>query len=500
VSGGEGRGRAAGEPWVDLVGIEARFAAFLGGDGRLRQDLDERVYDAFALDAFVAPAGRLLEDGAARLRPQELERWMAHLNDQDPRWRHRPSVWRFCRSRRRELLAEACLREDLALLRDALGYRKALTAFRRSQVEHLRSARRIAQVLALRALAGRRAGEGRDCLFVIKGLRLGGLERAQVQVANAVAALGRTVDLLNLGGIAPVLRAELDPRVQLVDRMTALRRRYAAGVNYSNWLFPGLLTRGIRAGRRIQWVHSDLLTAFERFPRDRWAAEYGRIDRFVCVSDWSRRGLERLYPFAAGRAETILSFYDTDSVLRRAEEAPEARLRRDLPAAITVARLAEPKGLERAIRAHRSVIERGVHFRWYVVGEGAQRPKLEALIRQHGLEGRFILLGEVANPFPLMKQADFFVLPSFHEGFSLATVEAKTLRLPILLTDFGSARESVEDGVEGLVARGNTRCLAEGLERLATDAGLRARLRENLRSFRWDNGRIQRQVEAALFS
>jgi glycosyltransferase involved in cell wall biosynthesis len=188
-----------------------------------------------------------------------------------------------------------------------------------------------------------------------------------------------------------------------------------------------------------------------------------------------------------------------DAVRSRAVEAPPIALPRDLPIVMTVGRLVDPKGLERAVKVHKRLSDRGIDFRWYIIGDGPLRHKLEDQALKLGLQDRFILLGESSNPFCLMKQADIFALLSYHEGFGLATLEAMSLGLPILLADFGAARECIKNGGNGIIARGNVRCIAESLERMLADATLRGKLRENLQAFEWDNEAILRKTERVLF-
>ena len=55
------------------------------------------------------------------------------------------------------------------------------------------------------------------------------------------------------------------------------------------------------------------------------------------------------------------------------------------------------------------LVEKGCKARWYVLGEGNQREKLQRQIRQLGLEANFLLLGAVNNPYPYYAQCDLYV-------------------------------------------------------------------------------------------
>ena len=69
-----------------------------------------------------------------------------------------------------------------------------------------------------------------------------------------------------------------------------------------------------------------------------------------------------------------------------------------------------------------------------IVGSGEMyREKM--LIGELGLSSEICLTGVKKNPFPYLKSADLFVLPSNHEGFPNALVEAMALGLPVIACD-----------------------------------------------------------------
>ena len=80
--------------------------------------------------------------------------------------------------------------------------------------------------------------------------------------------------------------------------------------------------------------------------------------------------------------------------------------------------------------------------------------ELKSLIRTLHLEGKVIMTGNMENPFMLMKECDCFVLPSLHEGQPVSLLEARLLGLPIIMSDFSSAKSSLFENGQLLI--GNT--------------------------------------------
>ncbi len=76
---------------------------------------------------------------------------------------------------------------------------------------------------------------------------------------------------------------------------------------------------------------------------------------------------------------------------------------------LTVGRLTYQKAYPIAIEAMRLLKEDGYNVRWYVLGEGPERPVLEQCISDAGLASDFILCGAVDNPYPYYRQAGLYV-------------------------------------------------------------------------------------------
>lgn len=136
---------------------------------------------------------------------------------------------------------------------------------------------------------------------------------------------------------------------------------------------------------------------------------------------------------------------------------------------LTVGRLTAQKAYEVSVEAMKLLKEKGVRARWYVLGEGEQRESLEERIKRLDLEGDFILLGAVSNPYPYIRQADLYVHASRFEGKSIAIQEAQTLGKTILVSDCSGNREQVEHNVDGLLCSLTPAGISDGIIELLED-------------------------------
>ena len=114
-----------------------------------------------------------------------------------------------------------------------------------------------------------------------------------------------------------------------------------------------------------------------------------------------------------------------------------------------------------------------------IIGDGSERPALEAQARAYGDAVTFhgyMAQDAVADH---LARADMLVLPSFAEGVPVVLMEAMASHIPVIASRVAGISELVEDGVSGfLVPPGDTDTLAERLDRLLSDPELCARMGE----------------------
>lgn len=104
--------------------------------------------------------------------------------------------------------------------------------------------------------------------------------------------------------------------------------------------------------------------------------------------------------------------------------------------------------------------------RFAVFGEGPERARLERLVRQHGLEGRFRLPGEIPHAARALREIDVFVMPSREEGLGTACIEALLAGRPVAATDAGGLAELAAGGAFRPVRAEDPEALADEIDRL----------------------------------
>jgi glycosyltransferase involved in cell wall biosynthesis len=118
------------------------------------------------------------------------------------------------------------------------------------------------------------------------------------------------------------------------------------------------------------------------------------------------------------------------------------------PVLISVARMVQQKDFFSLLQA-----AAGLSGDWqlWLVGDGPNRERLEALKVELGLTDRVHFLGARRDVPELLAKADLFVLASHWEGLPISIIEAMRAGLPVVASDVGGVSEQVSDGVNGFL-------------------------------------------------
>jgi glycosyltransferase involved in cell wall biosynthesis len=222
---------------------------------------------------------------------------------------------------------------------------------------------------------------------------------------------------------------------------------------------------------------------------------------------WQNRLGYRLVRFAYPRADLVLTFTEgvrtdlvnsfgvpedkifslgTNAVLTAAMQSRIRNLGRtpEPGSIVALGRLSPEKNYACLVEAfailHRS---RGAHLT--IIGEGSERPRLEALIAERGLSKDVTLAGHQSDPLPYLVRAALFVSSSMHEGFGNALIEAMTCGVPIVATDAPHGPgEILRGGQFGrLVPVGDAAALATAMARALDASSDPAALRAHAQTF-----------------
>ncbi len=196
------------------------------------------------------------------------------------------------------------------------------------------------------------------------------------------------------------------------------------------------------------------------------------VARYVALSRHLEEYLERQVGVPSDKVSQIYNGVDTDRF------QPAAAVRPAIPGCPFGARgewlvgtvgrmeaIKDPLNLARAfVRALELQPAAAGKLRLVLVGNGALRGEVEALLAAAGVREKVWFAGERDDVPEVLRGLDCFVLPSLAEGVSNTILEAMASRLPIVATRVGGNAELVESGMTGtLVPAANSDALAQAM-------------------------------------
>lgn len=134
---------------------------------------------------------------------------------------------------------------------------------------------------------------------------------------------------------------------------------------------------------------------------------------------------------------------------------------------VSIGNLTANKNHLRLVKAVHSLIEQGYQLRLEIAGDGKEKHSLADYITKNGLQHRVKLHGLLSKQQirALLKQSDFFVLPSRRETFGVVLIEAIASGLPVLAFKSGGPESIITTDVIGVLLDPDDD-LAEGLVKL----------------------------------
>jgi len=351
-------------------------------------------------------------------------------------------------------------------------------------------------------------GPSTHVVIAERGLRARGWETLLVHGSIEADEAEIDVDALDIPRrkvptMARSISARADARA-FAD-IASIIRSYRPDVIHTHMSKAGLLTRSaamvLSRAPRVHTFHGNI---FSGYFGGRTSAAIIRAERLlastsariVALSDQQKAALIAAGVADARRIEVVPLGLDLAPF--RNVDPIEARRRLGLDpdelAIVTIARLVGIKRLDRLLDATAALHARGIPARLHLVGDGPERPALEARAAELGLGSAAVVFhGWSDQAVDWHGAADVVALTSDSEGTPLVLIEAAAAARPVVATDVGGVADVVQDGSTGFVVDpGRPEALVDALAALLMDRDLARRFgsagRE--RAHLWDAERL----------
>lgn len=349
----------------------------------------------------------------------------------------------------------------------------------------------------------------RLALYNYSAFRQDGVARVMLDLANGLLARGCEVDYLCVETAGP-----LEGQLQDGVRIVRLERRGFVGrllgvARYLRNECPAALISAMDIAnlcvlaKAVTRVPTKVVTTVH-VPYSFYLSRRGSLIKAVgpLLLRWTLPKADAIVTVSNGVAEDLARFYkapDKTFTIYNPVNAEKAQslagqpLQHEWfaddqpPVIVSAGRLEVDKDYASLIRAFKRVRQER-DARLIILGEGMQRPLLEALVKELGLNDDVQLPGYVKNPYNYIANASVFALSSLAEGFAMVLLEAMAVGTPIVSTNcLGGVGEVLDEGKYGhLVPVGDIDALAAAINQTIAEARQPAFLRSRALEFSQD--------------
>lgn len=280
------------------------------------------------------------------------------------------------------------------------------------------------------------------------------------------------------------------------------RQKYNIEIAFDKAVLESVFKSPQKKSKKIAWVHWEFSHEPVLNRSKAVAAQLQKFDHVVFCSANVREQVRTLYGADFSKSSVIHNVIHPEQIISQSKVQTKdiPRFKDDLFTFVSVGRVKNGKGYPLLFDIHKDLRDKGLKHRILIIGDGNKFDELSQLAVKHGLENSFVLLGNKNNPFPYMKNADFFILPTQSEAYPLSVKEALILGIPVLVTDTGGVSEIVSDGTDGLLMKYELEDICNKMEMLLTNPELVKTLKSGAEKAKnkFEIEEIYRQIENLL--
>ena len=227
-----------------------------------------------------------------------------------------------------------------------------------------------------------------------------------------------------------------------------------------------ILNSPLKSSKKLIWIHNDLKkTELYNYTDEEFQKFFG-FDKIMVISEKIQHDFENLAKTEQDKNKIVRIYnpLDTEEIIAKSE-VESWKSEDESPVFISVGTVFPQKGFDRLLKVHRRLLDEGFNHKIQILGDGYDFENIKKLQQDLGVAETSTLFGFTDNPYPVIRNADFYILSSRYEGFPTVLFEAITLKKKIIATDVSGVREMLNDGKLGLIVDNSEDGIYEGMKK-----------------------------------
>lgn len=254
---------------------------------------------------------------------------------------------------------------------------------------------------------------------------------------------------------------------------------YDVAIGYADGQPTYFVINQVKANYKVGWNHLDYTLSGYNHCIDKYY--FNKLDKMVVISSSCEQSILQTSPELEGKTVLIENIIDENAILEKSKEFYPSEFKTHKGIIIvSIGRLSKQKGYDHALRALGILNKKGITFTYFIIGIGNEENEIISLSKQLGIEENVVLLHQKSNPYPYLKNCDIYLQTSNIEGKSIALEEAKILCKPIVITNFATSSDQIQNEYNGLVCEFDSGNIADAIYRIINESNLKTKLVCNL--------------------
>ena len=256
------------------------------------------------------------------------------------------------------------------------------------------------------------------------------------------------------------------------------KKEYDIAIAYAQGVPTFYVADRVKAKKKIAWINTSY--HLERIEKQYQRNKYRKFNKIVLVSNSAKNIFKEVYPEFEEKLEIIYDINNPKIMEEMSNIGEKLPIGNEIKI-LTIGRFAKGKAYDIALEACKILKDKGIKFKWYILGKGPLKEEIEQKIDELGLKEHFVLLGVTPNPYGYIKSADIYVQTSRFEGFGLAIAEARILNVPVVTTEFDAVYNQMVQRKNGIVTQMDAQSVADGIMELIENKELKNSIIEYLK-------------------
>lgn len=228
---------------------------------------------------------------------------------------------------------------------------------------------------------------------------------------------------------------------------------------------------------RIGWIHTDYLKA--GFLPNLDALYFSNLNHIIAVSDNCKTILENSFPKYKEKISEVENIVSLSRIENMSKEDVDC-LEHDFLNFVVICRMdIYVKGLDRLLNILKKLEIDGFKFNCNFIGAD-ENGTFKRMLDECNFSNKIKYLGQKTNPYCILKNSDVCLQLSRFEGKPIVVDEALLLGVPVFATNYNSAAEQVENGVNGLIFDNDEDSIYMGMKDFLKKPELLDKFKENL--------------------